>query len=157
MESKLQIVTSFAELNAFFFFVSLTSWMKKNKTTTKTLLPDLSAGHWTPLGQTAPNQECWLFEERGSNPTCPCPSSAIRPFQWKNKATRLCDSVSRSQHMAGVMSSAAERYSVFPSKPHPGTFCAPPLHDRVEHPVRSWMRSTHNQKVPSALPTSETD
>ena len=31
MESKLQIVTSFAELNAFFFFVSLTSWMEKTK------------------------------------------------------------------------------------------------------------------------------
>ena len=49
MESKLQIVPSFAELNAFFFFVSLTSWIKKNKTPTKTLLLDLSAEHQTPL------------------------------------------------------------------------------------------------------------
>ena len=124
----------------------------KNKTTTKTLLPDLSAEHWTPLWQTAPNQEWWLFKEHVSNPTCPCPGSAIQPFQWKNKATWLCDSVSWSQHMARVMSSPAARYSVFPSKPHPGTFCAPPLHDRAEQPVRSWMGSTHNCKVPSVLP-----
>ena len=115
---------------------------------------------WTPdstLTDSAQSRVVALWREHASNPTCPCPSSAIQPFQWKNKATWLCDSVSWSQHTARVMSSPAERYSVFPSKLRPGTFCAPPLHDRAEHPVHSWVGSTHNRKVPSMLPTSETD
>lgn len=70
--SKLQIVTSFAEPVA---FVSLMLDEKNNnkKYSSRTHLLTL-----VPPGQTAPNQECWfLFEERVSNPTCPCPSSAI--------------------------------------------------------------------------------
>ena len=152
MESKLQIVMSFAELNAFFFFVSLTSWMKKTKQQQKHSSRTYLLNSGPHFGRQRPIKSGGSLKSMFLTPHAP---ALVQPSNLSSGRTRQHGSVtvvSWSQHMARVMSSPAARYSVFPSKPHPGTFCAPPFHVRAKQPVCSWMGSTHNRKVPSVLP-----